>query len=150
MLVKRKALSREQVSNLSKKVAETCHGLIDWSSATKLHIYKPIWGQTEVDASLLLEKIKQINPSVYIEHPGKEPLSKHQFNVIIVPCIGFDKDLYRLGFGGGWYDQFLKTQPRAKKIGLCYEFGFINKGLPHEPHDVPMDMVVTENDVAKQ
>lgn len=81
---------------------------------------------------------------------GGEKLSKDfQFDVIFVPMLGFDDSGHRLGHGKGWYDRFLATQPNALKVGMCYEFGFIKNGLPHEPHDVPLDFVVTEKAVRK-
>ncbi len=75
---------------------------------------------------------------------GKVLTDGAQFDVIIVPMLGFDVSGYRLGHGLGWYDRFLATQPQALTIGLCYEFGLIKQGLPHEPHDVAVRHVVTE------
>lgn len=70
-----------------------------------------------------------------------------QFDVIIVPTLGFDKEGYRLGAGGGYYDRFCPTQPKATLIGLCYQSGFIKNGFKHEPHDVKLDRVITEKKV---
>ncbi len=62
----------------------------------------------------------------------------------IVPMNGFDGQGYRLGYGGGYFDRTLDaTAPQPLAIGVAYEFA----GLPTirpQPHDVPMDFVVTE------
>src|SRR5471030_2250458 len=62
----------------------------------------------------------------------------------IVPMNGFDAQAYRLGYGGGYFDRTLDaTSPQPLAIGVAFEFA----GLPTirpQPHDVPMDFVVTE------
>jgi 5-formyltetrahydrofolate cyclo-ligase len=62
----------------------------------------------------------------------------------IVPMNGFDAQGYRLGYGGGYFDRTLDAaSPRPLAIGVSFEFA----GLPTirpQPHDVPMDFVVTE------
>ena len=62
----------------------------------------------------------------------------------IVPMNGFDAQGYRLGYGGGYFDRTLDAMsPQPLAIGVAFEFA----GLPTirpQPHDVPMDFVVTE------
>jgi len=38
----------------------------------------------------------------------------------------------------------LAGQPRAFKVGLCFQNGFIEQGLPRESHDIPLDKIITE------
>ncbi|MEK6950038.1 MAG: 5-formyltetrahydrofolate cyclo-ligase, partial [Nanoarchaeota archaeon] len=55
----------------------------------------------------------------------------------------------RIGYGYGYYDRFLgKLDKNTAKIGLCYEFQLVEK-IPEEKHDVPMDIIVTEEKVFK-
>ncbi|WP_404980440.1 5-formyltetrahydrofolate cyclo-ligase [Caballeronia sp. LZ019] len=66
--------------------------------------------------------------------------------LLLVPCVGFDADRYRLGYGGGYYDRTLAAWPVAKKpvtIGIAYEAGKLD-ALPRESHDMPLDAIVTE------
>lgn len=63
-------------------------------------------------------------------------------DVVVVPGIAFDSRLYRIGFGGGYYDRFL-AYSNAYKIGVCYDYQVVD-GFACEAHDVPMDAVVTE------
>lgn len=66
-------------------------------------------------------------------------------DLIIVPALCFDEKLYRLGHGGGYYDRFLEGT-EALAIGLCRERLVLN-AVPAEPHDRPVDMLVTEKKV---
>jgi 5-formyltetrahydrofolate cyclo-ligase len=63
-------------------------------------------------------------------------------DVVVVPGIAFDSKLYRIGFGGGYYDRFLASS-NAYKTGVCYDYQVV-EGFACEAHDVPMDVVVTE------
>jgi len=75
----------------------------------------------------------------------RQPPAVPDFDIIIVPMLGFDtKTLHRVGYGGGYYDRFLADQAGAKKIGVCYETGRVGK-IPAGPHDVPLDMIITEH-----
>jgi 5-formyltetrahydrofolate cyclo-ligase len=70
--------------------------------------------------------------------------------LLLVPCVGFGPQGVRLGYGGGFYDRTLATlQPRPFTVGLAYSFGFL-PWLEAEPHDVPLDAVLTEDGVAWQ
>jgi 5-formyltetrahydrofolate cyclo-ligase len=62
---------------------------------------------------------------------------------VIVPGIAFDREGYRLGYGGGYYDRFL-AHHRGLKIGLAYDCQIADQ-LPHEIHDVPMNYIATES-----
>jgi 5-formyltetrahydrofolate cyclo-ligase len=64
--------------------------------------------------------------------------------VLLVPLVGFDVAGYRLGYGGGSYDRTLAglaTKPLI--VGVGYEFARLATIRP-QPHDVPMDVIVTE------
>jgi 5-formyltetrahydrofolate cyclo-ligase len=68
-----------------------------------------------------------------------------QIDMVIVPLLGFDERGHRLGYGAGYYDRFLAlVRPTCIKIGLCYSAGNLKSALPVEPHDVPLDFIVTE------
>ena len=64
-------------------------------------------------------------------------------DVIICPLIGFDKNLNRLGRGGGYYDKSLNKYKNTIKIGLAYSIQKI-KMVPVETHDISMDVIITE------
>jgi 5-formyltetrahydrofolate cyclo-ligase len=69
--------------------------------------------------------------------------------VLLVPVVGFDEGGYRLGYGGGYYDRTLAARnPRPLAIGVGYEFQRLATIDP-QPHDVPMDAIVTEAGVRR-
>lgn len=57
--------------------------------------------------------------------------------------VGFDRRGYRLGSGRGYFDRFLSRHP-LETLGLAYDCQLVDE-LPTEPHDVPLDVVVTES-----
>jgi 5-formyltetrahydrofolate cyclo-ligase len=64
--------------------------------------------------------------------------------VLLIPLIGFDRRCHRLGHGGGYYDRTLASlEPRPLAIGVGFGHGSLDTIYP-QPHDVPMDLIVTE------
>jgi 5-formyltetrahydrofolate cyclo-ligase len=61
---------------------------------------------------------------------------------LLIPCLGFNADGYRLGYGGGYYDRTLELPPRPRTLGIAYSNQEAQFG--HAPHDVPLDVIVTE------
>lgn len=71
--------------------------------------------------------------------------AKIQIQYWIVPGIAFDKNGYRLGFGKGYYDAFLKDAT-GLKIGVGYDWQYIDQ-LPCDAHDIAMDVLIIEDKV---
>lgn len=70
--------------------------------------------------------------------------------LLLVPCVGFGPNGLRLGYGGGFYDRTLAAlQPRPFTVGVGYAHGFV-PWLEGEPHDVPLDAVLTEDGVVHE
>ena len=70
-------------------------------------------------------------------------------DALIIPLLGFDESGARLGYGGGYYDRTLEGLRREKKvaaIGLAHDFQRLEE-LPTEPHDQPLDGVITPSGV---
>lgn len=67
--------------------------------------------------------------------------------VIVVPGVAFDADGRRLGYGGGFYDEFLDAAS-GLRIGLCFECQITDR-VPVEPHDLSVSIVVTEATVRR-
>ncbi len=76
-----------------------------------------------------------------------KPIKKSQLQLIIVPGCGFDFQGYRLGFGQGYYDRFLRDlKGNVPLVGLAFELQVLKK-IPHEKEDVPLDFIVTEKKI---
>ena len=68
--------------------------------------------------------------------------------LLFVPCVGYGAGGVRLGYGGGFYDRTLaELQPKPYTVGLGYACGFVPE-LDPEPHDVPLDAILTDLGVA--
>ena len=72
-------------------------------------------------------------------------------DVILVPLVAFDKNLNRLGYGGGYYDRLIKNFSKKKKIikiGLAFSVQEIDK-VPIGMHDQKLDYIVTNKNIIK-
>jgi 5-formyltetrahydrofolate cyclo-ligase len=101
--------------------------------------------------NLLIGEIKSFNDLTVGKYGILEPINIISINledidIIIVPGIAFDLKGYRLGYGGGYYDRFLKNLKRPIKIGLIFD-QLIKKELPHTNMDIKMDIIISENRV---
>ena len=86
--------------------------------------------------------------SFQIEEPtGDDLTDPSEIELIIVPAVAFDRNGNRLGRGKGFDDRLLQTTS-ATKIGVGYDFQLIEE-IPAEPHDIPMDMVITQKHYIK-
>jgi 5-formyltetrahydrofolate cyclo-ligase len=75
--------------------------------------------------------------------PEDDP-SPDEPDVIVVPGVAFTADGHRLGQGGGWYDRFLaRVRDECVTIGVGFAPQLVER-LPVEPHDVALDVVVTD------
>ncbi len=133
-------------------------------------LYRPM--SHEVDTGLLMQNLAQQHyqlalPAVTTRHAPLQFRAYHvddilivgayglpvpsenseimQPDIIIVPILGFTQAGYRLGYGGGYYDRTLGLLPQVKTIGLAASFQQID--FMPEPHDKPLDWIVTETNV---
>jgi 5,10-methenyltetrahydrofolate synthetase len=68
-------------------------------------------------------------------------------DIALAPVVGFDRQCYRLGYGGGYFDRTLAAlRPRPRVIGVGYEAAALATIHPL-PHDIPMECIVTERRV---
>ena len=82
-----------------------------------------------------------------------EPVSSKIFypDILLVPLVGYDDNLYRLGYGGGFYDRYIEKIEKIKKvikIGLAFSFQKITS-IPTSKYDKKLDFVITEKEILK-
>jgi 5-formyltetrahydrofolate cyclo-ligase len=148
---KRLSLSQEERWDKSRAILARLHDVIDWDKVGAVHIFEPLIELGEVDVSGFVDHDELFTSRnideewQMVAYRGGTPIPKH-FDVIIVPMLGFDNTLHRLGYGAGFYDKFLATQPNAKKIGVCFEIGHVEH-VPAESHDIKLDIIVTETKI---
>lgn len=122
---------------------------------------KPLMGKlVAAGAKLALPCVQDDGSMVYRAYTRGDMLEQRAFGLlepnpevpevdptlVITPLLGFDRNGNRLGYGKGHYDRALtrlREQGRVFVCGLAY-FGQEVEAVPAEPHDVPLDWVMTE------
>ena len=80
-----------------------------------------------------------------LEPLGEEFTDFGQIDLAIVPGMGFDRNLNRIGRGKGYYDKLLPNL-RAFLVGVCYTFQ-LHDEIPVETHDFPMNCVISQDEI---
>ncbi len=124
--------------------------IIDFLEKKKFEISLPI-----LKNNIEMEFYKyKTNDPLYINKYGiPEPKKKTKVkpNILIIPLVAFDKNLNRLGYGGGFYDRFLGRMGRniIIKLGLAFSYQMI-KRVPTEKFDQNLDFILTEKEIFKK
>jgi 5-formyltetrahydrofolate cyclo-ligase len=99
-----------------------------------------------------ISKIADAYRSVYgIRQPEIDPnytVEKGTIDLIFVPGLAFNIEGYRIGYGKGYYDRWLKNVPVEKTVGLAYDFQITDK-LPTGKHDLPVGVIITEKRIVE-
>ena len=171
ILEKRNSLSKKEIIEKSKKIENTLFNLEKYKNSkvimffvsfnSEVHTHDMI-NQALKNKTVVIPKVvhKEIEPSVIIDFDNLLPsgnfgilepieamkISNKNIDLVLVPGIVFDKEGHRIGYGLGYYDKFLRKVSKAIKIGLAFDFQVVDK-IPREMHDVPVDIIVTEERV---
>jgi 5-formyltetrahydrofolate cyclo-ligase len=167
-------LSSETISNYSLEIANSLLDLPVWTY-NYYHLFLSITENNEIDTSFILSilqgKDKNIVVPKVLEKTGlihylltdSTVLRKNKWNipepaeglevsplkidVVFIPLLAFDKQGYRVGYGKGFYDKFLKEcREDVVKIGLSL-FEPVDKISDIEKHDISMDYCITPKKV---
>ncbi len=172
---KRKALSPGELSSLSEQIIDRT--LAGFQLENKMvSLFLPIERQKEINTYSFWEKILSFggfvavpkvnaskgdlkhylltsNAQLAISKMGiPEPqngkiIAAHKIDVVIVPLLCFDKSGHRVGYGGGFYDRFLKKcNPQCKFIGLSL-FPPVDEISDLHPDDIQLHACVTPTDI---
>lgn len=171
---RRRQLSPDRVKSKSEQIIANLESLPEYRSARTVHCYVSWRNEVHthdliaemlhegrrvvapvVDLSnrtLLhsaIKKFDDLKPGTFgILEPPKENLQKVLFaelDLVIVPGVAFDLSGHRIGFGGGYYDDFL-THVSATKIALSYDFQIVKK-IPTRKEDQRVDILISEDGV---
>lgn len=131
-----------------------------------IHTYLPI--KTEIDIHPTIERLLDIGKQIIcpktlldgtLSHIRLHSLDRLQngsfgtkhpigdeyegtIDVVLVPGMVFDKMGNRIGYGGGYYDRFLRNYRYSINVAACYDFQLIDS-VPAEAHDVAVDYIIT-------
>ena len=82
-----------------------------------------------------------------LEPPTSSSSVSENIDLLIVPGVAFDKYGYRIGYGKGYYDRFIKENDFRFSIGLGFQFQLLDSKLPHSSFDQRLDAIATERNV---
>ena len=125
----------------------------------------------EIDAINILEELEKYNyvtslPRIkknyqmdFYNWSSKEPLVINKYgipepisnmikypDILLIPLVAYDKNLNRVGYGGGYYDRYIEKIKKKKNIvtiGLAYSFQKVKK-IPINNNDIKLDFIITE------
>ena len=69
------------------------------------------------------------------------PVADDKTALVLMPGMAFDPQGHRIGYGGGFYDKFLASEPGHPTLALCYDFQMLEH-LETEEFDIPVDTVL--------
>jgi 5-formyltetrahydrofolate cyclo-ligase len=175
MLTRRKGLSPAEYKAASLLVQSAFIATNEFAGAGTIVLYAPI--HNEVDTKVvMLEALKGSKALLFpavcgsglefrsVSGPGDlregafgileptsacPPRSPEKADLIVVPGIAFDTEGRRIGYGKGFYDKALHPlEGKGRLVGFCYDFQLVDR-ISGEPHDVLMDMIITEQRVIR-
>ena len=156
----RKKLDIESVSSvLSKKLEKTKEykmsknimlfyplagevNLLSIMKNSEKFFYLPRINNDELVCCRYIAGDKLVDSNFHTKEPICDACSKTDIDLVIVPALACDKNNYRLGYGGGFYDRFLSNYNGLKVCCVPKEL-FVESVYP-EKHDVRMDIVLTD------
>lgn len=69
-------------------------------------------------------------------------------DVVLVPCVGFTRSGYRLGYGGGYFDRWLAAHPHVTAVGVAWNADELDDAsFAAQAHDLQLTAIVTETGV---
>jgi 5-formyltetrahydrofolate cyclo-ligase len=77
--------------------------------------------------------------------PDLPVISPEEIQLALVPGLAFDRHGWRLGYGGGYFDRFLKAF-KGVSVGVVFQTLLLDQ-VPHGRFDVPMQWIITENEL---
>ena len=173
MLAQRRALAPEIINGLSAGIAERLFAAVEYREARTLLCF--VSTEIEVNTRTVIKKAladgKRVAVPLCIKGScelsfryitGTDDLASGAFGILeplphcaectdfdgalcVVPALCCDRRGHRMGYGRGYYDRFL-ADFGGTGCGVIFD-EFLLDTIPTEPTDVPLDMIVTENDI---
>jgi 5-formyltetrahydrofolate cyclo-ligase len=124
--------------------------ILDFLEKKNFKISLPI---IKKDNQMNFSKWSRNDPLKINKYGIPEPVSSKILypDILLIPLVGYDNNLNRLGYGGGFYDRYIEKIEKIEKvikIGLafsCQKF----KNIPINQYDKKLDFIVTEKEILK-
>lgn len=160
----RQKLPAKKYFEFSHRIQQNLLNSIDWAKVSTVHCYTGLDSLREVKTDCFFNTLWQNYPDIItaswqrnsngvyvskwvsISGFNQAVSPRTRFDVVVAPVLGFNNKLHRIGYGQGFYDDFLRIQRSSLKIGLGYEFAYLNLDF-HEAHDQRLDCIITESQI---
>lgn len=152
---KSNVLCRMVLEHPSYRKASAIYGYLPFNQEVNL---MPLLQQALIDGKqVALPKCREIEMSFVLvsdlsrvrrssigapEPTDDVPIAQDETALVIVPGLAFDRRGYRIGYGGGYYDQFLTLEPNHPTLAVCYAFQVLPR-LEPEQHDIPVQTLLS-------
>ncbi len=126
---------------------------VDWCWASEVRVLLPrIVSQTKTLCLHVVQSYRDVHMSTWgirEPHPNT-PVEEDIENIslIVIPGIAFDRDMGRLGYGGGYYDRFMQLftdrgKPYPYTVSVAFEIQIV-PNIPRTWHDFHIEHLITE------
>ncbi len=173
VLNERRRLYSDVVAEDSAVICDKLLKETDILDCNKICLYMPI--NNEVDVTLIFDRLLSLGKEIYIPkvcgkeiifylYEGQEGLKVGSFGImeptskkeleadentfVVLPGAVFSRERDRVGYGGGFYDRFLKKHPGIKNAAVCYNMQIYVR-IPAGSKDVKPDMIITEKEIIR-
>ena len=173
VLNERRRLFSDVVEEDSAVICEKLLAETDILKCNKICLYMPI--NNEVDVKLIFDRLLSLGKEIYIPkvcgqeiifylYEGEESLAVGSFGImeptsgkeleadddtfVVLPGAVFSRERDRVGYGGGFYDRFMKKHPGIKNAAVCYDMQMYVR-IPAGKHDRKPDMIITEKEIIR-
>ncbi len=122
------------------------HAIIDKLLSVDKRVYLPrVEGENMVAVRYFGEEDKLIENKYGICEPEGQAANE-EIQVCLAPLLTVNKEGYRLGYGGGYYDRFFRANKRILKVGLGYFLQYA-EDFTAESWDEPLDKFICERGI---
>lgn len=112
-------------------------------------IYLPVCGNNHTMSLHRIRDLDDVIEGAYqipVPADQTQPLNPEELDLVIVPGLSFDRQGYRMGYGGGYYDRFLSRLRPGIAVGICYT-GLLVPEVPRDDFDQKCDWILTGDEV---
>ncbi|MGH2679953.1 MAG: 5-formyltetrahydrofolate cyclo-ligase [Actinomycetota bacterium] len=173
VIAERDALSTAARERGSERIAERFLALPEVEGATAVMVFSSFG--SEVATTQMMQRLRDAGVSVALpriedgelvalpyvpgdpvrptpfgalEPIGTAPVAAASLDVVGVPGVAFDRYGRRIGYGGGYYDRFLRDLP-VFRVGIAFGLQVRNEDLPTGSFDLPVHAIVTEDETIR-
>lgn len=169
LLKLRSEISADERKYFDQQISQQVSNYLEPFAFASLGVYLPIRNEPDLDG-LYIELSAKMSLSLPITSGKDKPLQFIHWSpgdelligdygiaipkkqvpapmpaALLIPCVGFTKNGYRLGYGGGFFDRTLALYPETHKIGVAYSC--LATSFDAEENDIPLDCIITEQGI---